>query len=110
MNSTQFWSYISNAEYISFTANFVHAVLWILLIYLVSTATKSAFLTIVKIGLTVYAIHTLYIFNKSTTMSKIYQQTVVTPLEQVKIEEKAVEVGSSFWTAMSWGYAKIKGE
>jgi len=107
MSANQTWANFVNSEFLSFTANFMHAILWIVLIYLLTSATKEAFFKIVQIDVFVFVIHTIYIFNKDTTMSRIYTKTVVEQVEKIKIEQTATEIGGSFWSAMSWGYSKV---
>jgi len=94
------WNFLSNAEFISTTANFVHVLLFIYLIYLLTSVTRGAFIFLVQIGVVLYAIHAVYVFNKDTTMSRVYNKTVVDHVQKIEIEKTAEGLGESIWSAM----------
>jgi hypothetical protein len=97
----------ANQEFLAATANVAQACLWIYLFWLLTSVSRDAFMFLAKIAIVIYLIHTIYITNKTATVSKMYNNAVLEPVAKIDPVEAAGAVSNSFWSLGGWIIKKV---
>lgn len=97
---------VTNPEFVAGVANCAMALLWIYLFYRLTSISRNAFLFVAEVGVVLWLIYSIFIFNKDTKLSKMVDVAVLKPLDRIDVEEKSRTAVDSLTTAFSWVFSK----
>lgn len=98
-----------NPEFLSGTANFLMALAWIYLFWRLTSVSRSAFLFIAEVGVVLWVIYSIYVFNKEAKMSKMLDTAVLRPLERIDVEQSSKTLVDSLFETAGWLVARVGG-
>ena len=96
-----------NSEFVSGTANCLMALAWIYLFYRLTSISRSAFLFVAEVGVVLYFIYAIFVFNKEAKLSKVYDKAVLQPLASIDVEAQSKTIVDSFVAVFGWVFSKL---